>query len=173
MPMLSIPRARAIAVAVTFAVAALLVQPTSAASGDRLAQASPPPSSAASAPAAKATTPRRTRADFVEARIKALHEQLKITPDEEPQWNAVAQAMREDSKAVSDLIAQRNKSAKTMSAIDNLRSYQAIAKAHLDGLDHLIPAFQALYSAMPDAQKKIADAVFSRRPTRPARKRGG
>ncbi len=99
----------------------------------------------------------------VEARIRQLHAQLKITPTEADQWNAVAQVMRDNEQKISDLIQQRNKSAGTMSAIDDLRSYEAITDAHADGLKNLIPAFQSLYDSMSDSQKKIADTVFSQR----------
>jgi hypothetical protein len=51
-----------------------------------------------------------------------------------------------------------------MNAVDNLKSYAAMVDAHADGLKRLVPAMQALYDAMPDAQKKVADAVFSQRP---------
>ena len=54
-----------------------------------------------------------------------------------------------------------------MTAIDDLHSYRAILQAHLDGIDKLTTAFEALYSAMPEAQKKLADTVFSRQPSRP------
>ncbi len=171
MPMPSIHRAAAIAAATMLAGAALFVQPSSAASADRqLAQASPPPSSA---PAAKAPAARRSPAEYVEARIQSLHDQLKITKAEEPQWSAVATAMRDNAKQVAALVADRAKSTKSMSAMDNLRSYQAIAKAHLDGIDKLVAAFGALYAVMPEAQKKIADTVFDRRPTRPTPEKSG
>jgi len=125
---------------------------------------------ATSAPATDAGTAAKAKpADPVEARIKSLHDQLKITAAEEPQWSAVAQAMRDNAKSTGTLIAERNKKAKTMSALDDLHSYRAILQAHLDGIDKVTTAFQALYSAMPDSQKKIADAVFARRPTRPAK----
>lgn len=109
----------------------------------------------------------------VEARIKSLHDQLKITSAEEPQWNAVAQAMRDNAKNAGALIADRAKKTKSMTAIEDLHSYRAILQAHLDGIDKLTTAFEALYASMPDTQKKIADTVFSRRPTRaPAAKNG-
>ncbi len=170
----SIHRTTVLATATILAGAMLFLHPASAASADRqLAQASPPPSSSAAAPAAKAPAPGAGPAGYVEARIKSLHDQLKITAAEETQWSAVAQAMRDNAKAVGTLVADRTKGAKTMSAIDDLHSYQAIAKTHLDGINKLIPAFEALYAAMPDAQKKTADAVFSRRPTRPVSKQNG
>ena len=162
MQVLSATRAAAIAAITIFVGAALSAQPSVAANLQLAQAATPAPS--AKAPAAK---PAAAVADPVEARIKSLHDQLKITAAEEAQWNPVAQAMRDNAKATGALITDRTKKAKTLTAIDDLHSYRAILQAHLDGIDKLTTAFQALYSAMPDAQKKIADTVFARRPSRP------
>jgi hypothetical protein len=48
-----------------------------------------------------------------------------------------------------------------MTAVEDLRMYQKFAQAHIDGLKNLIASFEKLYAAMPDAQKKIADQVFT------------
>ncbi|HLI11361.1 MAG TPA: Spy/CpxP family protein refolding chaperone [Alphaproteobacteria bacterium] len=99
--------------------------------------------------------------DRVENRIKELHSRLKITPEQETQWSAVAQVMRDNAKQVEDLLKQRRANIQSMTALDDLRSYQAIAQAHADGLQKLTTAFQTLYDGMSDTQKKNADAVFS------------
>jgi protein CpxP len=97
----------------------------------------------------------------VEQRIATLHAALKITPDEDAKWNAVAQAMRENASNLDQLIAGNRKTApQDMTAVDDLTLYQKFAQAHVDGLKNLISSFTALYSAMPDAQKKVADRVF-------------
>lgn len=98
--------------------------------------------------------------DRVEKRISDLHSKLRITPAQEPQWTAVAQAMRDNAKSMDALIKERSANSKTMTALDNLRSYEKLADAHEDGLKKLIPAFQALYDTMSDDQKKSADAAF-------------
>ena len=49
---------------------------------------------------------------------------------------------------------------KNMTAVEDLKTYQKFAQAHVDGLKNLISSFDTLYAAMPDAQKKIADEVF-------------
>jgi hypothetical protein len=95
-----------------------------------------------------------------EAHIKSLHDKLKITPAQEPQWGAVAQAMRDSAQKMEVAIQQRQEAA-TLTAIDDLKAYQAIADAHSQGLQELIPAFQALYASMSDEQKKNADTIFS------------
>jgi periplasmic protein CpxP/Spy len=127
----------------------------------------PPASSAkpatGSAPQAAAPSAAQRGDARVEAHIKRLHDQLKITPAETDQWNAVAQIMRDNEKKLADLVQTRAKNASAMSAVDNLRTYQEIADAHEDGLKRLVPAFDALYAAMSDAQKKNADQVFRQR----------
>jgi hypothetical protein len=87
-----------------------------------------------------------------------------ITPAQEALWSVVAQAMRDSASRINALIQQRAQNAKAMSAVDDLNSYQAIAQAHADGLNNLVPAFDTLYASMSDAQKKNADAVFKKRP---------
>ena len=48
------------------------------------------------------------------------------------------------------------------SAVDDLKSYQEIADAHVAGLEKLIPVFKDLYSTMSPEQKANADALFSK-----------
>jgi hypothetical protein len=104
----------------------------------------------------------QTKGETVEQRITNLHASLKITPDEETQWNGVAQAMRENASAMDKLVASgRTTAPQSMSAVEDLKTYQQFAQAHVDGLKNLISAFSTLYNAMPDPQKKIADGVFN------------
>jgi hypothetical protein len=134
--------------------------------------AHPPLAVAADAPTTPATTaaapPIRPARVDPEARIKSLHDRLKITAAQESQWAPVAQAMRDNAKETGGLIADRTKKTKAMTAADNLHSYQAIAQTHADGIKKLATAFDPLYAAMSDAQKKNADIVFARRATRTA-----
>ena len=111
----------------------------------------------AATPAAHAAPKHVSR---VEARLAKLHEELHITPAQETQWSAVAEAMRDNAKAIHALVVERNAKTATMNAVDDLRSYAAISDARTDGLKKLIPAFDALYGAMTDDQKKVADAMF-------------
>ncbi len=101
-------------------------------------------------------------ADLVEARIKTLHSDLHITAAQEAQWGPVAQMMRDNGKAMEDLRKQRV-DAKTLGAVDELKSYAAAIDAHADGVRKFIPVFQSLYDSMSDAQKKTADDVFRSR----------
>lgn len=120
----------------------------------QLAQASLPQNQAgAGATASKGET--------VEQRISNLRAALKITPDEDLKWNAVAQSMRENAAARDKLVSEsRTTPPQSMTAVEDLQMYQKFAQAHVDGLKNLTSSFTALYSAMPDAQKKTADGVF-------------
>jgi hypothetical protein len=90
-----------------------------------------------------------------------LHKSLRITADEETNWTAVAQAMRENAtngqKLADEKIARAPSS---MTAVDDLKSYETFAQSHVDGLKNLISSFSTLYDGMPAAQKKVADQVF-------------
>jgi hypothetical protein len=102
-----------------------------------------------------------TKGETVEQRIATLHASLKITPDEEKTWNGVAQAMRENASAMDKLVAaKRTSPPQNMTAVEDLKTYQEFAQAHVDGLKNLTSAFSTLYDAMPDPQKKVADGVF-------------
>jgi len=156
----SAPIVRSVAIAALMG-ATMLASPLSAARADtvtngafQLAQAAAPQT-----PAAAGAT--ETKGETVEQRITSLHAALKITSGEETQWNAVAQAMRENAASMDKLVAStRTTPPQNMSAVDDLKSYQKFAQAHVDGLKNLLSSFEKLYAAMPDTQKKIADEVF-------------
>lgn len=117
---------------------------------------------AAPAATANPATAADERAETVEQRITKLHQELKITPEQETKWNDVAQAMRDNAANMQKLVAEKKKQApQNMTAVDDLETYQKFAQAHVDGLKHLNSAFKSLYSAMPDPQKKNADQVFA------------
>jgi hypothetical protein len=114
----------------------------------------------AAAPEAGVATAAAPKADRVEARIKDLHTKLKITPEQEELWNNVAQVMRDNAATMETLIKARKEKAGAVNAVDDLKSYSEIAEAHAVGLKKFIPAFEPLYAAMSDAQKKSADTLF-------------
>jgi protein CpxP len=154
------PFARSVAIAALMG-ATMLASPLTDARADTATNAATQLAQAggAQSPAGKGAT--EAKGETVEQRIKDLHAALKITADQETKWNEVAQDMRENAAAMDKLIAAtRTTPPQTMSAVDDLKTYQKIAQAHVDGLKNLISSFEKLYAAMPDAQKKIADEVF-------------
>jgi protein CpxP len=148
-------------------VAAMLLAPPTAARGETgsakpllYAQATPPQQSTATPKGAAAGATEAT-AETVEQRITSLRAALQITREQDAKWQAVAQAMRQNAAAMEKLTAEIGTRARTsLTAVDDLQLYQTFAQAHVDGLKNLIDDFKALYAAMPDAQKSIADQVF-------------
>jgi hypothetical protein len=123
------------------------------------ATAAAPETPATPAPAASKMTAMQQK--DVDAHIKKLHDQLKITPAQEGDWQKVAQVMEDNAASMSSLMQDRD-SHTTMTAIDDLKSYQAITAAHADGLKNLVNSFEQLYDEMSPDQQKNADMVFAR-----------
>jgi hypothetical protein len=119
-------------------------------------QAPTTPPADATAPAAPVGASAR-----VEARIAELHEKLGITPRQEARWKTVTGVMRDNARDIDRRMAQRSEKLPTASAVDDLRSYRDIARAHANGLDKLVPAFERLYRVMTPDQRRNADAVFA------------
>lgn len=132
--------------------AALLVQPLAAQTGPKMPDGTPKP------PAAAAATSQRT--ETVEQRITTLKAALKITPDQETKWGAVADAMRQNAGMMEKLVKEKRAKMDKMTAVDDLKVYQEFAQAHVDGLKNLTSAFKSLYDSMPAEQKANADQVF-------------
>jgi hypothetical protein len=129
------------------------------------AQESPAPGTQAaptalSAPMGMHGEMRHGQANAVDKRIADLHKRLGITPDLEPLWMDVVNVMRDNETKMNEHISAREAKMKTMTAVDDLRSYRMITDEHADGLKRLIPVFEALYDKMSPAQKAAADHVF-------------
>jgi protein CpxP len=96
----------------------------------------------------------------VEQHINALHAALHITPALEPQWDAMATVMRQNAAAMDQEIAARRASVSSMTALDDMQSYQKLADQHAANMQKLVAAFSTLYGAMSEEQKQAADAYF-------------
>jgi len=129
-----------------------------------LARQAPPPAATAPAPAAPAAAPapssQPVKLTKVEDHIKSLHAKLGIKPDQEPKFEALAQAMRDQAKAM--YAARERDIDTTMTAPQEMQRYADMAQAHADATKQLLPAFQAMYDSLSDGQKKKADALFSK-----------
>ncbi len=118
------------------------------------AQPAPPPPSTTPSPPSPAVA--------ADQRIHTLLTQLHITEAQMPQWNAFAQAMRDNATSTDALFRQRASAAATMNALDNMKSYAQIARAYADNTEALAKAFEALYGVLTDQQKQTIDTLFRR-----------
>jgi hypothetical protein len=99
----------------------------------------------------------------VEARIKDLHAKLHITPAQEDLWQQVTTVMRDNAQTLDHLIQAQATQARTITALDDLKAYSAIADAHAEGLKKVLTAFEPLYVSLSDAQKQQADRLVRQR----------
>jgi periplasmic protein CpxP/Spy len=136
------------------AIAALLAMPVGA-----VAQ-SAAPSATTTSPMPAQTTTAQSAEQRVETHIQQLHAQLRITAAEQPQWNQFAAVMRENARGMDQAFMQRAQQYPTMSAVQNMQSYEQIAATHAADMQKLVPAFESLYNVMPEQQKRLADQVF-------------
>ncbi len=96
----------------------------------------------------------------VEKRIAQLSATLKITPAQTKAFDDFAQVMRDNADKLDALIQARRQTAPTLSAVDQMKSYEEQAQARADEMHRLVPAFSQLYDTLTPEQKKIADDDF-------------
>jgi hypothetical protein len=104
--------------------------------------------------------------------LAALHDELAITPAEEPLWTSFAGSMKDSAAQLGQAYRQRRAQLPTMNALADMNSFIDLEQMRLDGLKKSSAAFAALYQTMPPDQQKVADTVFlSDMPGAPHRKK--
>jgi periplasmic protein CpxP/Spy len=139
------------AVAAGLTIALLAAGPSRAA----LTEGGPAPSTAPR-PVMLAQAP--AQAPNVETNIAQLHQRLGITPAQEPQFQALANVMRENARAIPAAPAPN------LNAVEALRFTIQYAQNDLNGMRRMLPALQALYASLSPAQRLTADQVFRQGP---------
>ncbi|MDE2230152.1 MAG: Spy/CpxP family protein refolding chaperone [Alphaproteobacteria bacterium] len=124
----------------------------------------PPPSYGAHPPAAGALGPswqahRPSAERFVPGRIAFLKAELKITPQQEPQWTKVAEAMRVNAHAIDAARSQFRGESKD--AVQALEARGRFAATMAQNNDRLLAAFRPLYQSLSPDQKKMADEILT------------
>ena len=94
----------------------------------------------------------------VEANIAQLHQRLQIAPAQEPQFEALANVMRQNARIMSSPPAAGS------NAVEGLSLAIQYGQQEIDGMRRLLPALQALYASLSPAQQQIADAIFRQGP---------
>jgi len=96
----------------------------------------------------------------VERQIASLQRRLRITPAQQPQWDAFTGVMRGNARQQEAAAAARAARPLTLTAPDDLRAHAAAAQAQADGMARLVPVFDALYAVLSSDQRAAADQVF-------------
>lgn len=99
-----------------------------------------------------------TRAEQRLTRFKSV---LKVTPQQEPLWQAFA----EKSKAAADKVAQtmreHHKNDKPVSAPERMARMQGVMKDRIAGMESIGESFNRLYAALTPEQQAAVDQQFS------------
>ncbi|MEM5330089.1 Spy/CpxP family protein refolding chaperone [Paraburkholderia sp. JHI2823] len=139
---------------------ALVILAASLSMSGAFAQSAAPAASATVAAASSADVRAAQHQQRVEERITWLHTQLKITPEQEPQWKTFADVMRSNGQTMGALYKQRMETENTRNALDDMKQYAQIAQAHAEDMQKLVTAFEPLYTSLSPEQKKLADQTF-------------
>lgn len=153
---------RALRAALALALGAALGVPLGAATADdaasntefRLAQA------AQKAPPKAQAQQQAPQEQGIERQISDLKKRLNITPQQQPQFDAFAQAMRQNVQTMEPLLQEQQQSA-NRNAVDDLKIAAKFAEAEADSLKRLLAPLQGLYDSLSDQQKKVADQVLA------------
>jgi len=92
-------------------------------------------------------------AAFADARAAGLKAGLQLTPDQEKNWPAVEQAIRDMAKARGDRAAERHDAARSADPIARLRLRADAMTDRAAGLKKLADAAQPLYQSLSEDQK--------------------
>jgi LTXXQ motif family protein len=100
-------------------------------------------------------------AGHVEGRLAFLKTEWNITDAQLPLWNTFAQAVRDNAKAMQDMMHGGMMGAGQSATLpDKLAMREKMMTAHLDALRKLKTAVDPLYAALSDEQKKTADEIM-------------
>ena len=99
----------------------------------------------------------------IEGRIAFLKTELKITDAQAPQFERVAQAMRDNAKAMEQAMGQmRGNRDQPSNAVQRLEMRAQFATLRAQSSQRFLDAFKPLYASLSDDQKKAADEMLAR-----------
>jgi hypothetical protein len=99
-------------------------------------------------------------AQHVEGRIAYLKAELKITDAQLPQWNAFADAMRDNAKSMQGMMGSMMSMGQDGSLPDKLAAREKQLTAQTEAIRKLKAAAEPLYAALSADQKKTADEIM-------------
>ncbi len=98
----------------------------------------------------------------VEGRIAYLKAELKITDAQAPQFDRLAQAMRDNAKDMDQAFAQmRGNRGQPQNAVERLETRSRFAALRAQATQRYLDAFKPLYASLSDDQKKTADELLA------------
>ena len=121
-----------------------------------MAQPRPP----AAGPAQADHTRNHVRPDRTEGRIAYLKAELKITPEQETQWQSVATALRQNANALDQVINSARQQRGTIDAVQRLTEREQFDKVRTESDARLLSAFKPLYASLSPEQQQMANQLL-------------
>jgi hypothetical protein len=106
---------------------------------------------------------------YTEGWLAFLKVELKITDEQEPQWEALAEALRQSATRMERLREERparpteGDERPPVPAVERLDHWERFAAGALESVRSVNAAFKALYGVMSEDQRKLADELASHR----------
>ena len=97
-------------------------------------------------------------AQHLEGRMASVRTKLKLTDEQMPQWNAFADAMRNNARRMIEMHAKMAPAA-SLSAPDHLDRMEKMTAGMMAAAQSTKAAFMPLYSVLSAEQKKVADTL--------------
>jgi hypothetical protein len=113
-----------------------------------------------------------THREKVEQRIADMYATLKITKDQEAQWDTFSQVMLDNAQAIDAMATTKDGSTGTRTAVDSLQGYAEVTEQHAQNVQKLAAAFKPLYAALSVDQQKTADEMFAAKAAEREQKQG-
>ena len=110
--------------------------------------------------------------DQIEARLAYIHTALKITDEQQMQWNAFAEKMRQLTAAREKAMQQwretmarstGNREHLELSVVEQLEYWQRLHADAIARINEMLSVVKPLYEVLSAEQKQVADALFARR----------
>jgi len=96
---------------------------------------------------------------LVDGRIAFLKAELKITPEQETQWQSVATALRQNANALDQVISSAPQQRGTMDAVQRLTEREQFDKVRTENDERLLSALKPLYASLSPDQQQIANQL--------------
>lgn len=101
---------------------------------------------------------------FIEGRIAFVKTELKLTAQQQPLFDKLADEIRAGAKAMQERHAQHQQAStqgNPASALEQLERRSAAMKEMTAAQDRYLAAFRPLYQSLSDEQKKTADELLA------------
>jgi Spy/CpxP family protein refolding chaperone len=97
----------------------------------------------------------------VDQRLTRFKSELKLTAEQEPLWQAFAEKSKAEAGKGMQVMRERMKDDKPMSAPERMAQMQSAMKDRVAAMESVNESFNRLYAALTPEQKAAADKQFS------------